>query len=81
VIASLSPIGEMLPPVYRLILHKYSEYILKHRVAIHNATDQLPILVALLVFQLEADERHSREVNELSRQIEELRRQINPIRD
>lgn len=70
----------MLHHICRRILHKYSEYILKHRVAIHNATDHLPILAALLMIQLESDERHDREVNELHKQIEELRREIN-LRD
>ena len=79
-IASLSPISDMLPPHYRRILHKYTEYIMKHGVAIHNATDHLPILTALIVIQLERDERQAREVNELHKQIEELRRELN-LRD
>ena len=75
-IASLKPMAEMLPPNYRRILDKYSEYVLKHRVVIHNLTDQLPILAALLVIQLERDDKYAHEFNELYRQIEELRREI-----
>ena len=75
-IASLKPMAEMLPPNYRRILDKYSEYVLKHRVVIHNLTDQLPILAALIVIQMERDDKYSHEFNELYRQIEELRREI-----
>jgi hypothetical protein len=49
---------------------------LKHRVVIHNLTDQLPILAALIVIQMERDDKYSHEFNELYRQIEELRREI-----
>jgi hypothetical protein len=77
-IASLKPIAEMLPPNYRRIMDKYSEYVLKHRVVIHNVTDHLPILAALIIIQLERDEVHAHEFNELYRQIEELRREIKP---
>jgi hypothetical protein len=67
----------MLPPHYRRIMDKYSEYVLKHRVVIHNAPDHLPILAALIVIQLERDERLAHEFNELYKEIEELRREIN----
>ena len=75
-IASLKPMADMLPPNYRRIIDKYSEYVLKHRVVIHNLTDQLPILAALIVIQMERDDKYSDEFNELYRQIEELRREI-----
>ncbi|MGE5642666.1 MAG: hypothetical protein ACM3Y8_06615 [Byssovorax cruenta] len=75
-IASLKPMADMLPPNYRRIIDKYSEYVLKHRVVIHNLTDQLPILAALIVIQMERDDKYSHEFNELYRQIEELRREI-----
>ena len=75
-IASLKPIAEMLPPSYRRMMDKYSEYVLKHRVVIHNVPDQLPILAALIIIQLERDEVHAHEFNELYRQLEELRREI-----
>ena len=75
-IASFKPMADMLPPNYRRILDKYSEYVLKHRVVIHNLTDHLPILAALIVIQIERDDKYSREFNELYRQIEELRREI-----
>jgi hypothetical protein len=75
-IASLKPLSDMLPPKYRRIMDKYAEYLLKHRVVIHNATDHLPILAALIVIQLERDERLAHEFNELYKQIEELRREI-----
>lgn len=76
-IASLKPLSDMLPPHYRRIMDKYSEYVLKHRVVIHNLPDHLPILAALIVIQLERDERQAHEFNELYKQIEELRREIN----
>jgi hypothetical protein len=75
-IASLKPMADMLPPNYRRIIDKYSEYVLKHRVVIHNLTDQLPILAALIVIQMERDDKYSHEFNEIYRQIEELRREI-----
>lgn len=75
-IASLKPMADMLPPNYRRIIDKYSEYVLKHRVVIHNLTDQLPILAALIVIQMERDDKYVHEFNELYRQIEELRREI-----
>ena len=75
-IASLQPIAEMLPPNYRRIMDKYSEYVLKHRVVIHNVTDHLPILAALIIVQLERDAQQAHEFNELYRQLEELRREI-----
>jgi hypothetical protein len=75
-IASLQPLSDMLPPGYRRIMDKYAGYLLKHRVVIHNATDHLPILAALIVIQLERDERLAHEFNELYRQIEELRREM-----
>jgi hypothetical protein len=68
--------ADMLSPNYRRILDKYSEYVLKHRVVIHNLTDHLPILAALIVIQMERDDKYSHEFNELYRQIEELRREI-----
>lgn len=76
VIASLKPLSEMLPSNSRRVMNRYFEYILKHRVVIHNLTDQLPILAALVLIQLERDEDHAHEFNELYRQIEELRREI-----
>ena len=57
-------------------MDKYAEYLLKHRVVIHNATDHLPILSALIVIQLERDERLAHEFSELYKQLEELRREI-----
>ncbi len=76
VIASLKPLSEMLPPNSRRLMDRYFEYILKHRVVIHNLTDQLPILAALMLIQLERDQDHAHEFNELYKQIEELRREI-----
>lgn len=75
-IASLKPLSDMLPPNYRRIMDKYAEYLLKHRVVIHNAADHLPILAALIVIQLERDERQAHEFNELYKQLEELRREM-----
>jgi hypothetical protein len=75
-IASLKTLSDMLPPHYRRIMDKYAEYLLKHRAVIHNVTDHLPILSALIVIQLERDERLAHEFNELYKQIEELRREI-----
>jgi hypothetical protein len=76
VIASLKPLSEMLPPHSRRLMDRYFEYILKHRVVIHNLTDQLPILAALMLIQLERDQDHAHEFNELYKQIDELRREI-----
>lgn len=66
----------MLAPKYRRIMKKFSEYILKHRVVIHNATDHLPVVVAFMIILLEEHESNMRQFNELFNQIEELRREI-----
>jgi hypothetical protein len=78
-IASLKPLSDMLSPRYQRIMNRYFEYILQHRVVIHNATDHLPILAALLVIQLERDGINAHEFNELYTQIEELRREIGKL--
>ena len=69
----------MLFPQNRVGFKKYSEYILKHRGAIHYATDQLPILVALVIIQLERDLDHAHEINELYKQMDELRREVRKL--
>ncbi len=69
----------MLFPQYRVVFKKYGEYILKHRVAVHYATEQLPILVALIIIQVERDLNHAHEINELYKQIGELRRDIQKL--
>lgn len=79
IIASLKPLSEMLAPKYQRLMNKYFEYILQHRVVIHDATDHLPILAALVVIQLERDGRNAHELNELYAQIEELRREIGKL--
>jgi hypothetical protein len=79
IIASLKPVSDMLSPKYQRIMNRYFEYILQHRVVIHNATDHLPILAALVVIQLERDGRNAHEFNELYAQIEELRREIGKL--
>ena len=79
IIASIKPIFKMLFPQYRGVFKKYSEYILKHRVAIHYATEQLPILVALVIIQVERDLDHAHEINELYKQMDELRREVRKL--
>ncbi len=79
VIDSIKPLFEMLPPRYRQVFKTYSEYILKNRVALHYATEQLPILAALVIIQVERDLAHAHEINELYKQIEELRREVNRL--
>jgi len=79
IIASIKPIFKMLFPQYRGVFKKYSEYILKHRVAIHYATEQLPILVALVIIEVERDLDHAHEINELYKQMEELRREVRKL--
>ena len=79
IIASIKPIFKMLFPQDRVVFKKYGEYILKHRVAIHYATEQLPILVALVIIQVERDLDHAHEINELYRQMDELRREIRKL--
>lgn len=79
VVASIKPIFKMLFPQYREVFKKYTEYILKHRVALHYATEQLPILVAIVIIQVERDLAHASEINELYRQIDELRREVNRL--
>jgi len=76
IIASLMSLVGMLAPKYRRIMKKFSEYILKHRVVIHNATDHLPVVVAFMIILLEEHESNMRQFNELFNQIEELRREI-----
>ena len=80
IIASLNSLSEMLSPKYRKIMKRFSEYILQHRVSIHNATDHLPMLAALLIIQLEEHERNNHEFNELYRQIEELRLEVRTLK-
>ena len=77
VVAAIKPIFKMFFPQYREVFKKYTEYILKHRNALHYATEQLPILVALIIIQVERDLAHAGEINELYRQIDELRREFN----
>jgi hypothetical protein len=77
-VASLKSFFELLPPSvsYRQILKRYTEYIMKHRAAIHYATGYLPILAALIVIQVERDLSHAHTLLELRREIDELRREI-----
>jgi hypothetical protein len=79
VLASIKPIFKMFFPQYREVFKKYTEYILKHRNALHYATEQLPILVAIVIIQVERDLHHAHEINELYKQIEELRREVNKL--
>jgi len=76
IIASQMSLVEMLSPKYRRIMKRFSEYILKHRVVIHNATDHLPLVAAFMIIQLEEHERNNHEFNELYNQVEELKREI-----
>ena len=76
VIESIKPVFEILPPDYWQAFERYSEYILNNRVSLHNATEELPILVALVIIQVERDFAHAAEINELYRQLEELRREV-----
>jgi hypothetical protein len=75
VVASIKSIFKMLFPQYRGVFKKYAEYILNHRVGLHYATEHLPILVAIVIIQVERDLHYAAEINELYRQIEELRRE------
>jgi hypothetical protein len=70
IIHSLKPLFKGLPPSvsYISIFKKYSEYILKHRAAIHYATEYLPILAALIVIQVERDLDHAHEITEMRKQ-------------
>ena len=79
IIESIKPIFKMLFPQDRVVFKKYSEYILKHRVSIHYATEELPILVALIIIQVERDLAHAHEINELYKQMDELRREIRKL--
>lgn len=79
IISSLKPLSDMLAPKYQRIMNRYFEYILQNRVVIHNATDHLPMLAALVVIQLERDGLNAHEFNELYAQIEELRREIGKL--
>src|SRR6266498_4510564 len=79
IIDSLKPLFELLPTQYRSVLKKYSEYILKHRIAIHYATELLPILAALVIIQVERDINHALELSEIRREVDELRREIKKL--
>lgn len=79
IIDSIKPIFRLFPPQYRVAFKKYSEYILKHRVAIHYATEQLPILVALVVIQVERDLDYAHEINELHKRIAALELRIDQL--
>jgi len=79
VIDSIEPLFESLPLEYQQAFETYSEYILNSRVAIHYSTEQLPILTALVVIQVERDLAHAAEINELYRRLDDSFREITEL--
>jgi hypothetical protein len=71
---------EMLSPSDRRVVQKFCDYILQQRVPIANATDLLPLEVALVIIQLEEHKKNNHEFVELSNQLQELRDEIRKLK-
>lgn len=79
-IADLEPLMEMLSPSDQRIVRKFCDYILQQRVPIANATNLLPLEVALVLIQLEEHKHTHHELTEVYSQIQELRREIEKLK-
>jgi len=75
-IAELKPFYEALRRTDQLILDRFFESILQHRVAISNAADLLPMEVMPFVILLEEHKRNSQVYNELYILIEAIENKI-----
>ena len=80
IVASLKDFLGWLPPQYKWIPKKYTQYILQHRSAIHRATQYLPILASLIVIQVERDIAHAEELTKVYKEIDNLRREIEQLK-
>jgi hypothetical protein len=86
VIGSIKGIFKYLPLElsYKSLFKKYCEYILNHRSAIHHATELLPILVAVVVIQVERDLSHAHELTEIRNQynseLKNIREEMDQLR-
>lgn len=79
-IDDLKPLAGMLSPEDRRIMERFFEAILQQRVAIAEATDLMPLEVALLILLIEERKQSRHEDNELYRQIQELERVVEELR-
>jgi hypothetical protein len=79
-IADMKPLMELLPPGDRRIIQEFCDYILQQRVLIANATDLLPLEVALVVIQLEEHKQNHREITEVYNHLQELRDEIRKLK-
>jgi hypothetical protein len=78
-IAELKPFYEVLSRRDQLILDKFFEVILQHRVAIAHADSLLPMEMMPIVILLEERKRVNRVHDELYRLIEELEKRLTPL--
>jgi hypothetical protein len=79
-IADLTPLMDMLSPTDRRIIKKFCDYILQQRVPIANATDLMPLEVALVLIQVEEHKNNHHEITELYKQLQELRGEIERLK-
>jgi hypothetical protein len=79
-VAQIKPLAELLAPMDRLILQRFTEHMLQQRVAIANATGLLPLEAALLVLLLEEHKHTNRLTNELYGWLQELDGRHNELR-
>lgn len=75
-IAELKPFYETLRRADQLILDRFFESILQHRVSISHAANLLPMEVMPFVILLEEHKRNSKVYNELYVLIEEIQNKI-----
>jgi|SRR5262245_4755354 hypothetical protein len=78
-IAELKPFYEALRLTDQLILDKFFEAILQHRVAISNAASLLPMEVMPFAILLEERKRINHILEEIYVSIDELENKLNPL--
>ena len=74
--AKINAVANVIQPGDRLIINKFGEWILKHSVAIANATDLSPMEAALALIVLEEHKRIDRLSNDLEGWMRELEKKI-----
>jgi hypothetical protein len=79
-VAQIKPLAELLAPMDRLIMKRFTEHMLQQRVVIANATGLLPLEAALLVLLLEEHKHTNHLTNELYGWLQELEGVNNELR-
>lgn len=80
-IAELKIIADLLSTTaQKLIIKKFSDYILEHRSPIAEATNLLPLEAALVVIQVKEHENIYHEINELHKRIDNLERENSQLK-